>query len=128
MAPTPLDSTYSQLDRDAVQFLCAWTRAIIESRGWTYTVVSEPDHTYLANIRFLAGYRRGWLINQEVLGELRARSEQLGGRAIAEFEASLTAYPKPLIRPALMHLLWCHELEAALRQQLRPATVLEVSI
>lgn len=119
---------HERLERDAVQFLCAWTRAIIESRGWTYTVVSEPDPTYLANIRFLAGYRRGWLVNQEVLGELRARREQLGGRAIAEFEASLTAYPKPLIRPALMHLIWCHELIADLTQPLRPATVLEVSI
>lgn len=79
-----------RLDRDAVQFLCAWTRAIIESRGWSYTVVSEPDPTYLANIRFFAGYRRGWLVDLKVLAELRARREQLGGRSIAEFEASLT--------------------------------------
>ena len=126
--PTVVDVVWRErLERDAAQFLCVWTRAIIESLGWTYTVVSEPDPTYLANIRFLAGYRRGWLVDQEVLAELRVRKGQLGDRSIAEAEASLTACPKPLVRPALMHLLWCHELVADLTQPLRPATVLEVS-
>ena len=116
-----------RLSHDAVQLLCAWTRVIIESCGWTYKVVSEPDPTYLANIRFLAGYRRGWLVNQDVLVELRARREQIRGRSIAQIEASLPGYPKPLIRPALMHMLWCRKFEADLTQPLRPVTVLEVS-
>mgnify|MGYP003440152638 FL=1 len=126
--PTVVDVVRRErLGREAVQLLCAWTRVVIESRGWTYRVVSEPDPTYLANVRFLAGYRRGWLVNQEVLAELRARGERMGGRSIAEVEASLPGYPKPLIRPALMYLLWCHELVADLTQPLRPATVLEGS-
>ncbi len=116
-----------RLRHDAVQLLCAWTRVIIESRGWTYQVVSEPDSTYMANVRFLAGYRRGCLVNQDVLVELRARRERICGRSIAEVEASLPGYPKPLIRSALMHLLWCHEFGADLTQPLRPATVMEVS-
>lgn len=114
-----------RLAHDAVQLLCAWTRVIIESCGWTYQVVCEPDPIYLANVQFLAGYRRGWLVNQDVLGELRARIEQIHSRSIAEVEASVSGYPHPLIRPALMHMLWCRQLAADLTQPLRPATLLE---
>jgi hypothetical protein len=116
-----------RLSLDAVQLLCAWTRVIIESCGWTYQVVNEPDPTYMANVRFLAGYRRGWLVNQDVLVELRARKEQMHGRSIAEVEASLPGYTKPIVRPALLNMLWCRELAADLTQPLRPVTVLEVS-
>ena len=116
-----------RLGHDAVKLLCAWTRATVESLGWTYRIVSEPEPTILANVRFLAGYRRGWLVNQEVLVELRSRRGRLAGKSIAEVEASFAGYPKPVVRPALMHLLWCHEFAADLTGPLRPGTVLEVS-
>ncbi|MFD7845223.1 TnsA-like heteromeric transposase endonuclease subunit [Nocardia sp. NPDC059764] len=46
-----------------VGFTFEWTRRLVESRGWRYQVWSEPDEVELANIRFLAGYRRDWLFD-----------------------------------------------------------------
>jgi hypothetical protein len=50
--------------------LCAWTKKIVESMGWSYLVVNEPAAICIANVRFLAGYRRQWLVNQDVLADL----------------------------------------------------------
>ena len=36
----------------------AWTRAAIESRGWSYEVWGEPLAVELNNLRFLSGFRR----------------------------------------------------------------------
>ena len=49
-----------------------WTRAAVQSRGWGYEVASEPPKMELENVRFLAGYRRDWLFDDELLDELRA--------------------------------------------------------
>ena len=49
-----------------------WTRAAVQSRGWGYEVASEPSMMELENVRFLAGYRRDWLFDDELLDELRA--------------------------------------------------------
>ena len=49
-----------------------WTRAAVQSRGWGYEVASEPPKMELENVRFLAGYRRDWLFDNKVLGDLRA--------------------------------------------------------
>ena len=35
-----------------------WSRRVIEKHGWEYRVLSEPDPVALANLQFLAGYRR----------------------------------------------------------------------
>jgi hypothetical protein len=47
--------------------LCAWTKEVVESLGWSYLVLNEPAAVRNANVRFLAGYRREWLLNQDVL-------------------------------------------------------------
>jgi hypothetical protein len=41
-----------------IALLCAWTHQIVESLGWAYLVANEPPRIRLANVRFLAGYRR----------------------------------------------------------------------
>jgi hypothetical protein len=116
-----------RLGTPKVAKLCEWTRAVVESRGWTYSVVSEPDRVRLANIRFLAGYRRDWLFRQDILNEVRARREELAGLSIRDAEAAMTKFPKPLVRAAFMHLLWIHEYSVDLNQSLSPSMVLEVS-
>ena len=83
-------------------------------RGWT-------------TLRFLAGYRRDWLIHPEILEEMRSRTRDLTGMSIADAEREFVVYPKPLVRPALMHLLWRHKLAVDLDKPLRPSTVLEAS-
>lgn len=64
--------------QSSVAYLCAWTREIVESLGWSYRVVSEPARGRLANVRFLGGYRREWLLNQDVLREMRSATCALG--------------------------------------------------
>jgi hypothetical protein len=116
-----------RLEQPDVALLCQWTRAFVESLSWDYQILSEPPLTRLDNVRFLAGYRRDWLINTHVLREMRSRIGDLAGLTIEEAEAEFVAHPHPLVRAALMHLLWCHELIVDLDKPLRPKTVLEVA-
>jgi hypothetical protein len=109
-----------------VVLLCAWTRRVVESLGWSYLVLNEPPRIRLSNLRFLAGYRRNWLINQSLLDEMRGRLGGFTGMSIADAEQTVRGYPRQLVRPALMHLLWRHECCADLDVPLGPSTVLEV--
>ena len=43
----------------------------VESRGWRFEVAHEPPEQRASNIRFLAGYRRDWLMVPALLDELR---------------------------------------------------------
>ncbi|MET8347116.1 TnsA-like heteromeric transposase endonuclease subunit [Streptomyces microflavus] len=93
-----------RLSRPEVVFTFDWTRELVEARGWTYEVSSEPPAVELENIRFLAGYRRDWLVSQELLNEIR--NAEMGGVATAQAMSSLLPYPEPLVRAAIHHLLW----------------------
>jgi hypothetical protein len=96
-----------RLDAPKVAFTFGWTREAVESRGWQFEVWSEPPEAELENVRFLAGYRRDWLFDPELLGELRALD--LDGATLGDAFASLPDRPAPLIRSAVLHLLWCRE-------------------
>ncbi|MGY3676662.1 TnsA-like heteromeric transposase endonuclease subunit [Streptomyces sp. TE33382] len=64
-----------RLSHPDVAFTFRWSREVIESRGWGYQVWSEPSAVELENLRFLAGYRRGWLFDPvlvEALGQAKA--------------------------------------------------------
>ncbi len=115
-----------RMSQPAVVVLCAWTRRVVESLGWSYRVVHEPPRILLSNVRFLAGYRRDWLISQSTLDEMRCRLAGFPGMSIADAEQTIVGFPQQLVRPALMHLLWRHECCADLGVPLRPSTVLEV--
>jgi hypothetical protein len=114
-----------RLRQPKIQLLCSWTRQILESVGWSYEIVSEPDAVRLANIRFLAGYRREWLMNQSILDELRARSTDLVGVSIGDAERRIVNRPLPLVRSSLLHMLWTQEFIADLDRPLDCSTVLE---
>lgn len=116
-----------RLSHSKIQLLCAWTRSVVESIGWSYRVACEPDPVWIANVRFLAGYRREWLLNQDILNEIRSDRLRFAGLSVAQTESLCGGYSKHLVRPVLMHMLWCHEYTCDLAQPLRPATVLEVS-
>jgi hypothetical protein len=64
-------------------WLCAWTKAVVEPTAWSYLVVNEPAARHMANVRFLAGYRREWLVDQDVLAQFRCLRKDLVGRSIA---------------------------------------------
>jgi hypothetical protein len=105
--------------------LCAWTKAAVELMGWSYLVVNEPEAIRIGNVRFLAGYRREWLIDQDVLADLRCRRADLVGLSIGEAEEVIQGYPQSLVRPALLCLLWRREFEVNLDVPLERSTVLE---
>jgi hypothetical protein len=106
-----------RLTHPDVVFLCKWTREIVESLAWDYYVLSEPPSTRLNNVRFLAGYRRDWLIHPGIHEEMRSRTADLIGMSIADAEREFIVYPRPLVRSALMHFLWRHELAVDLTGQ-----------
>ena len=60
----------------------AWPGELFEARGWDYEIWTGADPVVLANVRFLAGYRRPGMppdaVAAAVLGEVRP-GEQLGG-------------------------------------------------
>jgi hypothetical protein len=114
-----------RLSQPKIQFLCSWTRRIVESLGWSYEVVSEPARVRLANVRFLAGYRREWLINQPALEELRFCAADLIGARIEDAERRTGKRPQALVRSALLHMMWAQEFTANLDHPLNLSTVLE---
>jgi hypothetical protein len=105
--------------------LSMWTKVVVESIGWSYLVVNEPEIIRMTNVRFLAGYRRDWLINQEVLSDLRCRRDDLVGLPIGNVGAVVGTHPGPLVRAALLSMLWGHEFDVDLDRRLSASTVLE---
>ncbi|MEU7603131.1 TnsA-like heteromeric transposase endonuclease subunit [Streptomyces sp. NPDC041003] len=111
-----------QLGRPEVVFAFGWTGRAVEGRGWRYEVWSEPAETELANLRFLAGYRRGRLFPSGVLDELR--QADLDGIALGDAVRSLPHLPTPFVRAAVYHLLWTHELLTDLGRPLASSVLL----
>lgn len=118
-----------RLENPEIQLLCDWTRQVAESLSWDYKVVSEQPPILHANVRFLAGYRREYFVNVEALERIRSSAADLVGMSIGEAEQWVSRdVPQPLVRSALMHLLWRQEFCVDLTQHaLGRSTLLEVS-
>lgn len=114
-----------RLERPEIAFTFAWTREAVESRGWQYEVWSEPDPHELENVRFLAGYRRDWLFDPALLEGLRAL--ELDGRTLGEAFRLLPDRPQPLVKSAVLHLLWCGYVTTELGEPLSARHVLRRS-
>jgi hypothetical protein len=113
-----------RVDSPKVAFTLAWTRKVVESRGWRFEVWSEPPEIRLTNVRFLAGYRRDWLFDQGLLEELR--KADLAAATLGDAFACLPHHAAPLVRSAVLHLLWRQELIIDLDCPLSRNSVLEV--
>ena len=88
----------------SVAFTFAWTKAVVEARGWRYEVSTEPPPIELDNVRFLAGYRRAELIDRKLLNELGLGD--LNGLTLGEAVRAHGRHPDPIVRSAVLHLLW----------------------
>lgn len=96
-------------ERDAVAF-AAMERACV-SVGWGFRRVGAPNPVLLANVKWLAGYRRPICMQRDVAERaldvfqeprpLFSGADALGGRRI-------------LVLPVLYHLMWRHLLTADL--------------
>lgn len=115
-----------ELDKPKTRQALDRTHRIIESWGWEYRVCAEPDPTIHNNVRFLAGYRRGWLFDQELLRELRSLTSASESFRIHDLVMGVN-HPAPKALAAVLHLLWRQELRADLTRPLSKMTALVVA-
>ncbi|MFF0458424.1 TnsA-like heteromeric transposase endonuclease subunit [Nocardia africana] len=107
----------ARLDDPKVVAQFGWTRRVCDRHGFEFEVWSGADAVVLANLRFLAGYRREGTVAAEaveaVLGAVTAPVR------IGDLERSLSKLLPPWsIRPAVLHLLWRSVLRADLSRPL----------
>lgn len=101
----------------------AWPRVLFTRHGWGYETWSGCEGVVLENVRFLAGYRRPGLVDEELLS--RVRREVRDGEPLGEAERRLAGNrPEWTVRPALLTLLWHQEFTTALSLPLSGASVL----
>jgi hypothetical protein len=100
------------LAKPTVAYTFAWTRRLVETRGWRYEVWSGAPSPETENVRFLAGYRRPWLFDAIVLDQIR--SADVAGRTFGEVVRSLADCDPAAARAAVLHLLWLGELKTDL--------------
>jgi hypothetical protein len=112
------------LDDPVVVSTLAWTRVLAEAQGWAFEVFSEPDPVQLANVRFLAGYRRAWQFDAGLLdravGAL-ARPVSFGEAA----EGLAGSAGRARARGHLLHLLWSGRVRCGLSLPLSESTLVE---
>ena len=111
-----------RLENPEVAFTFAWTRQVVQDRGWGYQVLSEPEPALLENVRFLAGYRRDWLFPADLLEA--ADGAIVDGTALGEAIGAVGGFAPELVRAGVFHLLWSGRFTTDLRQPLAPAHVL----
>lgn len=99
----------------------SWTRAVINARGWRYEVASEPPVIELANIRFLAGYRRAALVDHALLRQVLAA--EIDGATFAEAMKQIHG-PAHTVRATILHLMWTQELIVDMTQPLTARTLI----
>jgi hypothetical protein len=113
-----------QLDVVEVAEALAWAGRVFCERGWEHEVWSGADAQLLANVRFLAGYRRSALIAPAV----ETAAIWLAGTAltIAAAEAALGDVGVVDPRPVVLGLLWSGRLRTDLQRPLTSDSDLEV--
>ncbi|MEU8522568.1 TnsA-like heteromeric transposase endonuclease subunit [Streptomyces sp. NPDC048577] len=111
-----------RLEKPEVAFTFAWTREAVTSRGWQYEVWSEPDPHVLENVRFLAGYRRAWLFDPDLVTLLK--TADLDGMSLGDAFRLLPERPRPLVKSTVLHLLWSGHVTTALDRPLSSAHML----
>ncbi|MFI6048441.1 TnsA-like heteromeric transposase endonuclease subunit [Nocardia sp. NPDC051321] len=114
-----------RLQDPRVAFTFAWTEQVVAALGWGYEVWSEPEPVELGNIGFLAGYRRPWLFEPEVLDAVRGSATS--GMTVAEVLASISRLPHAVVRAGLLHLLWRQEFVVDMSTRLRSASTLQAA-
>ena len=113
-----------QLADPKVAEALGWAEAMFTGRGWRHEIWSGACVTLLANVRFLAAYRRADRVDP---GAVAAISDAVTGRvSVGEAETELLSrFPIEVCRPALLHLVWTGVLRAELDEPLSAATALE---
>jgi hypothetical protein len=99
---------------------------LIERHGWQYEIWSGADPVLLANLRFLAGYRRPGLLPGQLLDDVLAAvgpGDTIGG---VISRVSGTRRPGE-VKAAVLSLLWHQRLATDLHGHLGSGSTLEVT-
>src|SRR6266571_950789 len=103
----------------------AWPGRLIEGHGWQYEIWSGADPVLLANLRFLAGYRRPGLLPGQLLDDVLAAvrpGDTIGG-VISRMSRTRRACE---VKAAVLRLLWQQRLATELHGHLDAGSALEV--
>lgn len=104
----------------------AWPGELVRSCGWSYEVWSGGDPVVVENVRFLAAYRRPWVVDQEMAG--RVGELVRDGEELALVERRLAGLAgESAVRAALLSLLWSGRLTTDLDRPLSAGSVLRRS-
>jgi hypothetical protein len=107
-----------RLDDATVRAVFDWTAMVVGWRGWRFEAWSGADAVLLSNVAFLAGYRRGLVVDRSLLGEVLAAAACQD--TIAGTERAVDA-PPAQVRPVVLHLLWTGRLRTDLSAPIGPA-------
>ncbi|MEU6586316.1 TnsA-like heteromeric transposase endonuclease subunit [Nocardia sp. NPDC046763] len=115
-----------ELAKPEIVALLEWTRNLCDKFGLTYEIWSGDDPIRLANLRFLAGYRRSTTLNADLVPfVLRAAQAPI---PMSHLENQLAHVERTLlIRPVILHLLWRGWLLADLSKVLSRGTMVSVN-
>jgi hypothetical protein len=111
----------------AVAEALAWPGELFEGRGWGYEIWSGADPVVLANVRFLAGYRRPGMPPDSVTAVVRDEvrpGDHVGG-LLDRLEGRC---PRPQAKAGVLRLLWQRFLSTDLTRPLDVGSVLEVTM
>lgn len=111
------------LERPEIADGLAWWGELVRERGWEYEVFSEPDPVRLANVRFLAGYRRSSQFDPEEVQQAGAAlSEPMPIRQAVERVRPI-AGDTALAQGLVLHLTWLGVLRVDLDRTLGRSSV-----
>jgi hypothetical protein len=104
----------------------AWPGLLFQAHGWEHEVWSGADPVLLANLRFLAGYRRPGLLPDDLLDEVLAMVRP--GDTIGSVTGRVPGSARPgEVKAAVLRLLWQQRLAADLHSHLDADSALEVT-
>jgi hypothetical protein len=116
----------ARLADPAIAEALAWPGELFEARGWGHEIWTGAEPVFLANVRFLAGYRRPGMppdaVTDATRDEIRP-GECLGG-LLDRLEG---AWPRPLAKAAVLRLLWQRRASTDLSRPLDAGSVLEAT-
>ena len=103
-----------------------WPGRLIEGHGWHYEIWSGADPVLLANLRFLAGYRRTGLLPEGLLDDILAAV--MPGDTIGGVISRMSRTRRPgEVKAAVLSLLWQQRLATDLHGHLGSDSTLEVT-
>jgi hypothetical protein len=111
-------------DDPDVMALMRWTERTVGLRGWGFEEWYGAPPQRLANVRFLAGYRRKRLIAEDLIPAVQRAVP--AGLTIADIERSVGESSPALVRPVVLHLLWTGELVADMTRPLDALTFVKL--